>query len=375
MNIIHTVPSIALKYGGPPRSVTQLCANFKELHQPVRLHSFYHKNEENIKVSDDIDLKLVPRNRKLITDLDLLGNGNCNVLLHHHGIWLKCAHDVIQFGHLNQIPVILSPRGMLEPWALKHNYYKKKIAWWLYQKSDLNKVKGFHATAYSEAEHIRKLGFSQPIAVIPNGVALPKLSVTNIKEKKIKPFKKVLFLSRLHPKKGLDILLKSWSKISPLNAKLEIVGNDDRGYKAKLISLISQLGLNDQVSISEPQYGLDKVSKYQSADLFVLPSYSENFGIVVAEALSYGIPVITTKGCPWEDLETYKCGWWTDITVDSFSNALSEAINLSSNDLRDMGERGIKLVEEKYQWGQIAEQMFLFYKFLLNEGERPKFVL
>jgi glycosyltransferase involved in cell wall biosynthesis len=376
LNIIHTVPSIALKHGGPPRSVTQLCANFKDFNQPVRLFSYDHKGQENIQVPDTVHLNLIPTNKKLTQDISSLEDLKNESLIHHHGIWLKCAHDVIQFSQKQNIPLVLSPRGMLEPWALRHNAFKKKVAWMLYQKNDLKKVKGFHATALSEAQQIRKLGYKQPIGIIPNGVYLPHIhELHSLEYKGSSSNKKVLFLSRLHEKKGLDILLKAWKRLSPSNAILEITGNDDGGYKSKLIKLRKELGLDgNQVIITEPKYGDEKNKALKEADLFVLPSYSENFGIVVAEALSYGIPVITTKGCPWQDLEEYNCGWWTEPNLEDFTNALSQALSLPKYELYKFGQKGRELVENKYDWKSVASQMLEFYNYLLYDEKKPNFV-
>lgn len=376
MKIVHTVPSIALKHGGPPRSVTQLCANFNGVNENPALISHDYPEDEHISVAKNVDLRLIQRNKRLTTGIEFLKDFKGDRILHHHGIWLKCAHDVIQYAFKNQIPLILSPRGMLEPWALRHNALKKKLAWLLYQKKDLMKVTAFHATSIDEAIQIRNLGLKQPICVIPNGVNMPDINISDSLKKKLSSKRKnILFLSRLHEKKGLDILLKAWKRLSPLNAKLKIVGNDDGGYKSKLIKLKNELGISSsEVEIAQPQYGEKKNKAFKDADLFVLPSYSENFGIVVAEALSFGIPVITTKGCPWHDLETYKCGWWTEPNLDAFSSALNEALLLSKDDLCNMGKGGIKLVEEKYQWESIASQMLEFYSYVLNKKGNPDFL-
>ena len=130
-----------------------------------------------------------------------------------------------------------------------------------------------------------------------------------------------------------------------------------------------ELGLRHSVRISSPKYGEEKAKSLQSADLFVLPSHSENFGIVVAEALGYGVPVITTTGCPWEDLVKYKCGWWVNADISDFKQALSLALRLpKSKELRNLGANGRQLVKSKYQWKAIAEQMLAFYQYLLKEG-------
>lgn len=371
MKICHYLPSLRLDDGGPPRSVSNLCKNLIENNLEVTLATSHKDKDPEIK----LDSRIVRKKIIDIKRMDLLFENNNFNLGHQHGIWLPSSHRFTSNAYKTQTPLVLAPRGMLMPWALKFNFLKKKIAWLSYQKRDLKKVSGFHATSIDEAKQIRKLGFTQPIGVIPNGVNMPDLSDEFIAQKRFSSSpKKVLFLSRLHEKKGLDILLKAWKKLSPKNAILEIIGNDDGGYKAKLISLKNELGLGENVIISEPQYGINKDNAFKNADLFVLPSYSENFGIVVAEALSFGVPVITTKGCPWQDLETYKCGWWTKPELSSFMNALSKALILTRDELYEFASRGRQLVIEKYQWSSVSDQMLEFYDYLLYNKGNPSFL-
>jgi glycosyltransferase involved in cell wall biosynthesis len=170
-------------------------------------------------------------------------------------------------------------------------------------------------------------------------------------------------------------LLRAWSKINTENAVLEIIGNDEGGYKAKLIKIRDELGLGKNVVFSDAKYGEHKKLAFESADLFVLPSYSENFGIVVAEALSYGVPVITTKGCPWEEVHTNKCGWWVEPDVAELSAALEKSLTISSNDLTQMGQRGIQLIKNRYEWNKISLNMIEFYNHLLYKTSKPDFLL
>jgi glycosyltransferase involved in cell wall biosynthesis len=264
---------------------------------------------------------------------------------------------------------------MLEPWAINNSKWKKKLAWMLYQKKDLKRVTAFHATAESEAESIRRLGFKQPIAVIPNGVELPELNQSSVINHQISDKKTALFLSRINPKKGLPMLLDVWRKLAPENWRLVIAGNDDSNHLPVLERKIAELGLSDQVEIVGPLFGVDKEAAFHNADLFVLPSYSENFGIVVTEALGYHVPVLTTTGCPWQELETHDCGWWVDPTPEGVLAGLQQALMATPDRLSEMGMRGRKLVEEKYQWPGIAERMAAFYEWLINGGKQPEFVV
>lgn len=371
MKICHYLPSLKLNNGGPPRSVGNLCSHLVRQCASVTIATTFRNEDPEI----SIDAGIKRANFRKSSELRSFVNPEDFNLVHQHGIWLPSSHAFSSSAIKQRIPIILSPRGMLEPWSLRHNKLKKKIAWALYQKKDLACVTGFHATAMAEANQIRNLGFQQPIAIIPNGIDMPSASDLPYKEHNKVTKIKVLFISRLHEKKGLDLLLKAWSILSPSNAELHIVGNDDGGYKVKLLKIKNDLGLGHEVKISDAKYGKSKVNEFNNADLFILPSYSENFGIVVAEAMSYGLPVITTKGCPWEELERNRCGWWVQPNFEGILGALQAALKLPKEELNAMGLRGKVVVEKKYQWESISQNMSEFYNYILNDQSKPDFVL
>jgi glycosyltransferase involved in cell wall biosynthesis len=188
----------------------------------------------------------------------------------------------------------------------------------------------------------------------------------------------MLFLSRLHVKKGGSDLLNAFSRNAALAARhdweLTIAGPDENGEREKLKKLAQALGLRDRVSFRGAVEGKDKWSLFMSADLFVLPTYSENFGIVVAEALASGVPVLTTTGAPWRDLVTHRCGWWSQVGEDGVTNALKSAMNTKPEVLKAMGQRGRALVRDSYSWVGVAEQMKKVYAWLLGLGPMPQTV-
>lgn len=388
-HIVHYIPSLGESGGGPPRSVSQLCGALCGKANTIGIVTAVEPDDPMVPLDSKIQLtKLQGRGTSFIDRLRAadFGNAFCEVhrttpisIIHQHGIWLRSSHAITRFASKNKLPLVVSPRGMLEPWAINHNKWKKKLAWLLYQRGDLKKATAFHATALSEAESIRRLGFKQPIAVIPNGVELPERSaafrVEQEKDLETKPKKTALFLSRIHPKKGLPMLLDAWKAEAPNDWNLVIAGNDDGGHVKNLLSQIKRLGLSDQVKFAGSLFGKAKEAAYANADLFILPSYSENFGIVVAEALSYNVPVLTTRGCPWAELERENCGWWVEPTPEGIQAGLRSALKTAPGDLLSMGESGRQLIEAKYQWSGIAVRMEIFYEWLLTGGQKPDFVV
>jgi glycosyltransferase involved in cell wall biosynthesis len=292
-------------------------------------------------------------------------------LLHDHGLWLPSNVLAAFAAARHEIPLVISTRGMLTGWALRHNRWKKRLAWWGYQRWVLQQAALFHVTSQEEVDALRDLGFDQPAAIIPNGVPLPNLADLKGKEA---GSRRVLFLSRLHPKKGLPMLLEAWAEVRPVGWTLELMGPSEDGHRAELEVQARRLGLSDQIHFAGPVSDDEKWNVYRRADLFVLPTYSENFGIVVAEALAAGVPAITTTGAPWEDLEARDCGWWVDPEAGEIADALREATALEPAEREAMGRRGRRLVEEQYSWPGVAERMVAAYRWTLDERSRPDYI-
>jgi glycosyltransferase involved in cell wall biosynthesis len=297
-------------------------------------------------------------------------NASSVELVHDHGAWLPNNIKSFKAARKHGLPFVLSTRGMMEPWALNHKKWKKKVAWSLYQKKILMSANMVHATSEQEAHHLRSLGRIKEICLIPNGVDFPEIYPLCQHKKK----KRLLFVSRVHRKKGLMLLIEAWAQLRFLNWEVFIVGPNEGGHREELERYILQRkieGVHFLGSLDDAQ----KWQAYADADVFVLPTHSENFGVVVAEAMAAGLPVVTTKGAPWEMFKNHGCGWWVDIDVVSIRNALEEAMRKTDAERAEMGKVAKKLAHEKFSWPQIGQEMNRVYDYILKKGPKPASVI
>lgn len=385
MKVLHIVGGLAHVSGGPTRSISGLCRALALAGVETTLLILRPEHD----MSNPCGVRIVKGRgvgiMKIWREVTAIINEIQPDIVHMHALWMPTSHIPIYLAHKNNRPVMLSTRGNLDPWALKQKAMKKKIALWCYQRKSLLRVSCFHATAEQESKNIRELGLTQPIWVIPNGVDVPETLPERVSRQD--GLKIALFLSRLHPGKGLIDLVQAWARVRPRGWQMRIVGPDVCGHKAAVQAEILKFGLEpDFVFVGD----LDDESKwheYANADLFVHPSHSENFGISIAEALAAGLPVITTKGTPWPELQGIsgsskvpdfrttelsnvhisRCGWWIDVGVVPLANALNEALNMSDGERRCMGNIGQQLVKAKYEWPTIATHMKRAYASIINK--------
>ena len=268
-------------------------------------------------------------------------------------------------------PVVLSPHGMLEPWIVRRHYWTRKLPSLLvYQRNAFFASDVVHATAESERQNIERISqyckllsnWHPKVCVIVNGVDTDGIEVKTSWRRS----RKILFLSRVHPKKGIEMLLQAFSELllndgSLRDYVLQIAGDGDPSYFDSLRSLADRLGLNRHVQWLGGVYDDRKWALFREADLFVLPTHSENFGIVVAEALASGTPVLTTKGTPWSMLNIERCGWCVDVSADAIKTALCQFFDLDENELKQMGLRGRRLVEENFDTRRNADEYIKMY--------------
>ncbi|MDN2578976.1 glycosyltransferase [Aquibium sp. ELW1220] len=288
-------------------------------------------------------------------------------ILHTHGLWRMPNVYAAPGARL-----VIAPRGMLAPPALAFSPLRKRLFLKIAQGTALRAAEMFHATSEGEYDDIRRFGLKQPVAVIPNGVAVPPPeAVARVAEGR----KTLLSLGRIHPVKGLDSLLEAWAKVEPVapDWDLRIVGPDEGGHAAELAALKRRLGLK-RVRIEPPVHGPARDTLMAAADLFVLSSRSENFAMTVAESLAVGVPVISSKGAPWSGLEANRCGWWVGHGPDALAPALMLALSLPDVERRAMGARGRAWMERDFSWARMAAMSLEAYGWLLGQGDRPEFV-
>ena len=364
MRVLHIVPSIAGGQGGPARSTQGLVMALRQNGVEAWLLSMAPGEAPWLSGFDDSAFlcadsqgyfawKRVVRNviDKIRPDL-----------LHLHQIWTLDLHAAAVVAREKGLPYIIAPRGSLEPWALAQKALKKKIALALYQRHDLNRAVALHATAEAGAEQFKSLGLRSPAFVSVNAVNVPDhLPDWN---QHSDGRHRALFLSRVHYKKGLFELIQAWGRVRPSGWVVEIVGFDSDGYLEKCMNEAKRLGIGEDFVYTGPLDDDAKWSAYRRADLFVLPSYSENFGIVVAEALYAGLPVITTKGTPWREIDG-TCGWWIDLGVESLAKALRRAVDLSDEERGAMGNVGRNMTEANYMWKPVAVKLRDTYQKIL----------
>ncbi len=375
MRLIHIAPSMADEASGITYAVSRLCLNLdKDAHDvevgtlswnprvmPGRLIRCFPVGTMRARFGYSPEL-----NRWLSNPSD---NGEPRVI-HAHGVWPLAIVQAIRIGANMRTPVIVSPHGGLSPWAMRHGSRTKVACWPTVHRRAFVSATCFHATAEQEYLDIRRMGLRQPVAVVPIGV-----EIADPAQSKALSDKMLLFLARVHPVKGAATLIQAWHVIHRdyPEWRLVVAGDDGTaagcgGHLAELKRLAANLKLK-RTHFHGAVYGRDKSELFTAADLYVLPTSSDNFAVTVAEALAAGTPTVVAKGAPWRGLESHGAGWWIDIGVEPLVACLRQALSLPATELRAMGLRGQRWMAEEFSWRAVASEMASVYAWMADPRE------
>ena len=385
MKVEIIVPAIAEEASGPSYSVPGLCRGLGDNHVDVTMHVLSPVPE----LTGDYRVCSYPRHafphprfgRSPEMLAGLYEAAMISDVIHNNSLWMfpnVYANWVVRKMRRNgwvRFPKIVNaPRGTLAQWSLAHSKWRKKLFGWYAQNAAVAHTDMFHATSQKEYEEIRAAGYRQPVAIVPIGMDLP-----NVQHVRSGVKKKAVFFGRLHKVKAVDNLVLAWNNLKQSDADLIsewelLIAGPDCGAKSDLERIVQEGGLDNVKFVGE----INGVAKYEflaQADIYILPSLTENFGITLAEALSCGTPCIASQGTPWSGLEKERAGMWIPIGVDSLAVALKELMGMSDDERRVMGERGRAWIERDFSWRGVGEKMKLAYEWLLGRSERPEWVV
>jgi glycosyltransferase involved in cell wall biosynthesis len=377
MKILILASNLSLNAGGYSESTFTLREQLNKKKNQAFLLGYWesnsfqllHKLTYKINLFNSIFFKIFPFSFLYFNKMKFIKPDIIDV----QGMWNSASIFNFLYFRNNSTPYVITPRGMLESWALKKSYFKKKFFYHLLEKNNIKNAACIRATSILEAKSIRSLGFKNTIVHVPNAILVHKF---NLKIKENFRKKRMLFLSRLNPKKGIVELLNAWKIIQDKNLDWELLicGFNENDYKKKMLDLSIKLDLKRIVWL-EHVNGEKKNILYKSCDLFILLSHSENFGLVIAEALSFGLPVITTVNTPWKSLNAKGCGWCIELNEKKIINTMNYAMNLNNEQRFEMGKKGRQWIIEDYNLNTMTIKMYRVYNWILNKGPKPKDLL
>ena len=372
MRIAQIVPSLEEKHGGPSKSVQRLAAALSRFGHEVDLLATRPGNETAATEEGRLRVLQFRRDRPefLCTSSDLQDHLRQHAYdcLHHHALWLRTLHYACRAAHTTGARLVISPRGMLSDWSWRHRRWKKWLAARLVHPGAFTQAHGWHATSEAEADDIRRRGFSQPVCVAPNGVEVPSAEeLTRAHEVwtqlcpavAVRPV--AVFYSRFHRKKRLLELIDLWIDIAPKEWLLLVAGIPQEYTVESLTAYVQRRSAQERIVVFD---GSDRPPPYGVASLFLLPSHSENFGMVVAEAMAWGVPVLVTDTTPWAELSGQNAGWC--VPWENYGPALRHAIAESTDRLEQRGARARDWVLARYSWEQTVRPLTEFYDRLAN---------
>lgn len=377
MKVLHTISSMGVLGGGPSLSTLLTVDGLRMNGVDAEILSYKPSHPDDTMISNAHYIDVVdalPDKRfafspaykkavqKHLQDIDII---------HVQGIWQYPSHVSAVLAQQNNKPYMIALRGMMYPQAMQHSAIIKKISMALYQRADLQKASCIQATCLEEYRHYRSMGFTNPVAILPNPIAVEGIIEKSIPTHSIK---RIGYIGRLHSRKRVEKLIYAFDKIRDRLAGCEllIIGGGDKVYEKFLRDEVERLHL-DNVRFTGFLSGTEKDIALNSLSYLFVPSDFENFGNIVTEALVRGIPVAASKGTPWQELEKYQCGWWIDNDITSITDAILQAITLPEEERKNMGLRGKEYVKSTFSVEVLGMKMKSVYEWILG-GNAPDYV-
>lgn len=388
MKLLVVLPAVGLNYGGPSKSVLELaqalgkhgiqvdvvttnanadsCLNvplqtwMTEIGKAYRIQYFPYWQLSDYKISRTLANWLFQH----VTDYDLV---HTNAIF---SLPTSLAHWACQW---HQIPYIMTPRGMLEPWALAYKAWKKQSYYTLIEKPALQQARAIQVLTVPEADSVRAL-VATPTIVIPNGIHrqefenLPEPEYFYQKFPDLRNRSLILFMGRIDPKKGLDLLASAFARVQKQfpHSHLVIAGPDNTGFFEKTHSYFAANGCIDQVTFTGMLSGTLKYAALAAATLYVAPSYSEGFSMSVLEGLAAGLPCVITTGCNFPEAAIAQIAHVVDIQANAIADALLHCLE-EPEKAKMMGDRARQFIFENYTWNQIAINLMNIYQSILEQ--------
>ena len=395
MRVLHVITGLWKDTGGPSEVIPAICTAMTDAGADVTLATLAGDSAQSV---DDAAthgvrvLKFPPSFRHTIWYSSVLHRriqqlASEHDIVHIHGIWQFPDWAAAAAARRAGVPYLITPHGSLQPARLKKSSLKKRISAVLADRAMLNQASCLHATAPDEAEAFRLYGYRGPIAMIPNGItpagpiAPDRVALLDAAFRRDFPETQgrrlLLFLSRIEPIKGVTTLARAWADCARQfpDWHLVVVGPDERSHLQEVLAILRDGGVLDRTTITGPLYGDRKTAAYLASELFVLPTISENFGLVIGEALSHRVPVITTTGAPWPGIVEHDCGWWIEPSQHALADTLREALPLTRAELTARGDRGAAWIARDFTWEAESRLLLETYEWLLGSGaSRPDFV-
>lgn len=380
MRVLHVTPYFApaFVYGGPPRSILGLCKALRKAgisaevftttangnidlepsgvqgsrYESVPVHYFRRTFPKQFFQSSALTAAL----SKVVREYDLV---------HLHGLWNFTVWAAANQARKRGVPYITSTRGMLDAGSMAHKPWRKKLAYEILERNNLNEAALLHATSDAEADVLKSYGLGEKAFVLSNGVDVPDESVLSPvqfrKQLQVgENTKLIVFLGRIHPIKRLDLLAEAFAQVRKTlpTAQLIIAGPNENNYRQQLEPYFAPI--QESVHWLGEVGHEEKFSLLRAADALVMCSDSESFGVSVVEGMAAGLPVVVTHTCPWEEIETARCGYWVAHARQPIADALIRVLT-NPSEAKAMGERGKSLVEARYRWDTIASKMVDYY--------------